>query len=169
MSIESTIVVKCSICGSTAKKESTFTSSRHVGTQKHQKALAKQGGAISPPSQTSGSGSNVVSQRLSALETQNKMILERLLSLESQIRTTSSPTSATQSSKANSEVRSFLLRNLSRGKSVNVDRIADKTKNYPWSIVEKIISEMVDEEVFDIAEANSRHKVMGRFGMIIRR
>ncbi len=160
---------KCPTCGSSAKNPKTFEKDSHINNKRHQKALAKQGGAISLPSQTSGSGSNVVLQRLSALETQNKMILERLLSLESQIRSTSSPSSATQSSKANSEVRSFLLRNLSRGKSVNVDRIADKTKSYHWSVVEKIISEMVDEEVFDIAEANSKHKVLGRFGMIIRR
>lgn len=169
MSTKSTIVAKCSVCGSTAKKESTFKTSRHIGTSKHQKALAKQGGSVSPPIQASDPGSNVILQRVSALETQNKMILERLLALESQIRSTSSQSSTTQSSKANSEVRSFLLRNLSRGKSVNVDRIADKTNNYPWSVVEKIISEMVDEEVFDIAEANSKHKVLDRFGMIIRR
>lgn len=158
---------KCSICGSSAKNPKNFEKSTHVKTKRHQKALAKQGGAVSPPSQISGLSSNVILQRLSALETQNKMILERLLSLESQIRSTSS--SATQSSKANAEVRSYLLRKLSRGKSINVDRIADKTKSYPWSVVEKIISEMVDEEIFDIAEANSRHKIMGRFGMIVRR
>ena len=159
----------CSVCGSKAKSEKTFAQSRHIISKKHQAALGKMESPTSPPRQQQVRGNNLILQRLSSLETQNKMILERLLALESHIRSSSSRSTQSQSANARSEIRSFLLRNLSRGKSINVDRIAEKTKKYRWQVVENIISDMVDEEIFDIAEANSTHKVLGRYGMIIRR
>lgn len=152
----------CQICGGKAKNEKTFTGKRHLESKGHLKALGKTKSDVI----TSPSISTDMNKRMIRLEKQNQDILTRLTELERIIKVSSG---SQTTSKDRSVVRSYLLSKIPKGKSVNVDNLSKATKKYDWKIVESVVSDLVDEEFFDITEGKSDKKILGRFGMIIRR
>ncbi|MCH8908545.1 MAG: hypothetical protein IH840_15770 [Candidatus Heimdallarchaeota archaeon] len=67
------------------------------------------------------------------------------------------------------EIRAYLLREISKGRSVQIDQLANALKRYDWEMIENTITDLIDEEIFDISESSSKKKILGRYGMLIRR
>ncbi len=114
-------------------------------------------------------------QRLDRLEIQVQQILTQLsMAPSSQLREvlpSTTVSSSFPSTQLISRVKFEITSHISPGESMTIDEILcfPSCESLPKALFDQIISELIDDALFDGAEANSQVKIQGSIGRIIRR
>jgi len=163
----------CEICKAKLKDP---RSKRHINSKKHQSALKKLGMSFAIPERAKPIRtvhvppklSTSVEQRLDLLEGQIKYIMDKLKVLDSKLVDFKPSTSDSMS---NYSIKNEVKQLISPGESLSIDEIRNsrKLRNVDWRSLEKILIEMVDEEIFDVSEGRSKYKLDRNIGRLIRR
>lgn len=69
------------------------------------------------------------------------------------------------------EIQNILKSKVSQGESISIDEIMNlkKLKKFPKNLIEKVIIDLIDEEIFDGSEGRSNQKIQGKIARLIRR
>ncbi|MFX1239128.1 MAG: hypothetical protein ACFFAS_07350 [Promethearchaeota archaeon] len=108
--------------------------------------------------------------RIKLLEDQVKYILNKLNDMESNISKKAAKRLAVNDIQIN-DLKYKIKNMIDSGDTITIDDII-KTKqlrNAPFDSVEQAIVELIDDEIFDGAEGNSKHKIDGYIGRLIKR
>ena len=163
--------MKCSICGKNLKDPTT---SSHINSRYHQKALVRMGvkgktivtnkeTTKQKRSKTSGDG---VIQRILSLEKQMNFVIGKLNQLEEMIL---SSRNGVIHSVNKSSLKNTILINIPRNGSITIDRVAEMHRQHPWKSVKTVLEDLVDDQKIDVAEGNSDRKLFSKYGRVIRR
>ncbi|NHJ20951.1 MAG: hypothetical protein EAX91_08420 [Candidatus Lokiarchaeota archaeon] len=69
------------------------------------------------------------------------------------------------------EIKKFLKSLISSGESITIDELIEMTEiqKIPLITLKHSIYDLIDEDVFDVAEGKSRQKIGGKIGVLIRK
>ncbi len=168
----SSVSMGCTICGSTVKNPNTKS---HISSNRHQTALGK------PCSQKIGVMKSPKIKTTPKVELELEKILDRIKSLERNMNYTINKLNQVEgklllksnegsdSINQSSYVKQDILRKLPSRASITIDQLYRKLSHYPWTRVEKVLKDLVDDQIIDVADGNSSKKLYGKYGRIIRR
>ena len=107
-------------------------------------------------------------KRLGLLEDQVKFIMNKLTVIDVKLANVHQTSSVLLDLEP---LKVRIKRLIRKGESVSIDDLVNsrELKSYKWNMLEKALLDLVDDEVFDVAEGRSKKKLAGNIGRLIRR
>ena len=108
--------------------------------------------------------------RVNRLEKQVKYLIAKIESIDLKITDSSNENYQGNPNQTN-EIKLIITAIIPRNKSISMDNLKTqkKLRKFNWIAIEKAVSDLIDEEIFDGTESRSNFKVNNRIGRIIRR
>ena len=163
---------QCSVCG---KYLANPLAKSHINSKVHQDALKKEFVAPKPVPKTEPipeisdptSLLKALDNRILNLENQISDLFLKLTILDSRF----SLKSKTLNVSDLDSVKSYLKQILPGGHSVSVDELAKSNylEQYNWTLIERAVQDLIDDDDFEFATGDSRKTILGYIGRITRK
>jgi len=115
-------------------------------------------------------GSITTANRLKLIEDQIKFMMTKIDEFDVKLANLRSPDSSIDTNDI-LDIKNVIKSKILPGKSITVDELLNikGLNKFTRDLIYKAVMDLVDEEIFDVSEGNSKNKIQGYIGRLIRR